>query len=86
MFIPPHETLFPINFPWLHWGTTLVVKNHHGIDHRIDGTNQTLADLTLRFWIIAGRGEIRAWEKECGEFRKREAKPTGQLMAPLPRI
>lgn len=37
--------------------------------------------MTSRFWIIAGREEIWAWEKECAECRKRKAKPAG-----LPKI
>ena len=82
----PYDTRFPIILPRGHWVTTLIVKHYHEKGYHASGTNQTLADLSSRFWIIAAREEIRAWEKNCTECRKRKAKPASQVMAPLPRI
>ena len=82
----PCDTRFPIILPRGHWVTTLIVKHYHEKGYHASGTNQTLADLSSRFWIIAAREEIRAWEKNCTESRKRKAKPASQVMAPLPRI
>ena len=82
----PYETRFPIILPRRHWVTTLRIKHYHEKGYHTSGTNQTLADLTSRFWIIAGREEIRAWERECAQCRKHKAKPASQVMAPLPRI
>jgi len=48
----PYETRFPITLPRRHWVTTLFIKHYHQKDYHTSGTNQTLADLTLRFWII----------------------------------
>ncbi|XP_068757963.1 uncharacterized protein [Montipora capricornis] len=82
----PHDTRFPIILPRRHWVTTLIVKHYHEKGYHASGTNQTLADLSSRFWIIAAREEILAWEKNCMECRRRKAKPASQVMAPLPRI
>ena len=82
----PYDTRFPIILPRGHWVTTLIVKHYHEKGYHASGTNQTLADLSSRFWIIAAREKIRAWEKNSTECRKRKAKPASQVMAPLPRI
>ena len=34
----------------------------------------------------AAREEIRQWEKECNECKRRKAKAAQQIMAPLPRV
>ena len=50
------------------------------------GVNFTLAQLSQRFWIIAAREEIRSWENECNEFKKRKTKLATQIMAPLAKV
>ena len=72
-----YDTHFQIILPRGHWITTLIVKHYHEKGYHASGTNQTLADLSSRFWIIAAREEIRAWEKNCTECRRRKAKPAG---------
>ena len=47
-------------------------------------TNQILASLSTRFWIIAAREAILEWEKECAMYQKRKVKIAQQIMAPLP--
>ena len=46
--------------------------------------NRTLATLSARYWIIPAREEIREWEREYGECRRRKARAGQQIMAPLP--
>ena len=69
-----------------HQVTKLIVKYFHEEWNHASGTNQTLAVLSTRFWIISGREEIREWEKECNECRRWKAKAAKQIMAPLPQI
>ena len=82
----PHDARFPIILPRKNCVTKLIVKHYHEKGNHAGGTNQTLATLSTRFWIICGREEIREWEKECNECQKRKAKAAKQVMAPLPQI
>ena len=59
-------------------------KHYHELGNHIAGTNQILASLSTRFWIIAAREAILEWEKECAMYQKRKAKVAQQIMAPLP--
>lgn len=61
----PYDTCPPIILPQRHWVTTLIVKHYHEKGFHTSATNQTFADLSWRFRIIAGREEIRTWEREC---------------------
>ena len=81
-----HDARFPIILPLKHQVTKLIVKYCHEKGNHASGTNQTLAVLSTRFWIISGREEIQEWEKECNECRRRKAKAAKQIMAPLPQI
>ena len=42
--------------------------------------------MSSRFGIVSGREEIRDWEKECSECKRKNAKAANQIMAPLPNI
>ena len=64
----------------------LIVKHCHGKGKHASWTDQILAALSTRFWIISGREEIREWEKECSLCRRRKAKATKQVTPPLPQI
>ena len=81
-----HDARFPIILPRKHQVTKLIVKYFHEEGNHASGTNQTLAVLSARFWIICGREEIREWEKECNECRRRKAKAAKQIMAHLPQV
>ena len=74
----------PILLPRKHCVTRLIVKYYHELGNHASGTNQTLSALSARFWIIAGREEIRDWERECMKCRRLKAKTANQIMAPLP--
>ena len=75
-----HDARFQIILPRKHQVTKLIVKYFHEEGNHASGTNQTLAVLSTRFWIISGREEIREWEKECNECRRRKAKAAKQIM------
>lgn len=59
------------------------MKNSHEQTNH-GGTNITLAELSSRFWVLSAREQIRDWEKECTECRRRKAKTSAQIMGPLP--
>ena len=79
------ETLYPIILPRSHWITKLIIKNSHE-QNQDGGTNQVLAQLSARYWIISVREAIREWERECMQCRRRKAAPATQVMAPLPEL
>ena len=56
-----HDARFPIILPRKHQVTKLIVKHFHEEGNHASGTNQTLAVLSTRFWIISGHEEIREW-------------------------
>ncbi|XP_028418886.1 uncharacterized protein LOC114544439 [Dendronephthya gigantea] len=80
----PYEVRFPIILPRGSWVTRLIIKHYHEIGQHVLGTNHILANLSNDYWIEAAREEIRSWEKECRECRRRKAKAASQVMAPLP--
>ena len=55
------EARFPIILPRNNPVAKLIVKHYHEKGKHASGTNQTLAALSTRFWIISGRKEIREW-------------------------
>lgn len=75
---------YPIILPRKSWVTKLIVKEFHEKGHHASGTNQTLAALSARYWVMSGREVIREWEKICAECRRRKARACEQMMAPLP--
>lgn len=78
-----HDAGFPKILPRRHQITKLVVKKYYGDGNNASGTNQTSASLSAQIWIVAGRDEIRKWEKECNECCRRKAKAAKQIMALL---
>ena len=82
----PFSTRHPVVLPRKEWITKLIVKAHHEAGNHMCGTNHTLASLSSRYWVIHGREEIRDWENQCAECKKRTSKPATQVMAPLPEI
>ncbi len=80
-----YDTRFPIILRRGHWVTKLIVKHYHERENHAAGVNFTLCQLNERFWIIAAREEIREWDQECYECKRRRNKPACQIMAPLPK-
>ena len=79
-----YDVRYPVILPRNSRITKLIVKEFHGMGNHASGTNQTLAALSTRYWIISAREVIHQWEKECMECRRRKIKPCEQIMAPLP--
>ena len=79
-----YDVRYPVILPRNSKITKLIVKEFHETGNHASGTNQTLAALSARYWIISAREVIRQWEKECMECRRRKGKPCEQIMAPLP--
>ena len=73
----PYETRCPIILPRKSWVMKLIVREHH-IQSSHGATNQTLASLSSRFWVISAREVIREMETECYECRRRNAKTAQQ--------
>ncbi|KAJ8051026.1 hypothetical protein HOLleu_04443 [Holothuria leucospilota] len=80
------DSRYPVILPRKSWVTKLIIKHFHDKRDHIGGTNQTLADLSSRYWVIAGREAIRDWERACFGCRRRKTKAASQIMAPLPSI
>ncbi|XP_065196475.1 uncharacterized protein LOC135827967 [Sycon ciliatum] len=74
----------PIILPRSSRVTTLIVKRAHVRLFHVGGTNQTLAALSQRFWIVSAREAIREYEQQCQACRRQKAKTLQQVMAPLP--
>ena len=81
----PWEARYPIILLRSHWVTKLIIKDTHE-QNLHGGTNQVLAQLSARYWIISAREAIRGWERECMHCRRRKATPAKQVMAPLPEL
>ena len=79
-----YDVRYPVILPRKSWVTKLIIKDAHERGKHAFGTNQTLALLSARYWIISAREVIREWERECAECRRRKAKVCQQIMAPLP--
>ena len=79
----PWDTRHPIILSRNHQTTKLIIKDSHEKSQH-GGTNQVLAQLSSRYWIVSAREAIREWEKECMVCRRREVTPAKQVMAPLP--
>ena len=55
----PYDVKFPIILARNRDVTRLIVKDYHKHGHHINGTNQTLAKPSSRYWIIAAREVIQ---------------------------
>ena len=82
----PYDVKYPIILPRGHIVTRLIVKQFHEDGHHVMGTNQLLAKLSERYWLVRGREEIREAETRCNECKRRKAKSATQIMAPLPAL
>ena len=82
----PYDVRFSVILASKSWVTKLIMKHYHEKDNHVSGTNQTLASLSTRYWIVSGREEIREWENLYTECKRKKAKPTTQMMASLPKI
>ncbi|XP_065195672.1 uncharacterized protein LOC135827076 [Sycon ciliatum] len=76
----------PIVLPRGDHVTQLIVKACHERGYHAFGVSRTLAELSSRYWIVAGREEVRAWKAKCARCARNRTKPAMQVMAPLPKV
>ena len=65
-----YDVRYPVILPRKSWITKLIVKDFHEKGNHASGTNQTLAALSARYWVISGREVIRECKKECAESKE----------------
>ena len=82
----PIEARYPAILPQTSWVTKLIIKQYYEDGNHSTGTNDTLAVLSTRYWIISAREVIREVEKDCVVCRRRKANLATQVMAPLPDV
>ena len=78
------EQCNPIVLPRGDHVTQLIVKACHERGYHEFGISHTLGELSYRYWIVAGREEVRAWEAKCARCARNCTKPAMQVMASLP--
>ena len=49
----PYDVRFPVILTRKSWVTKLIVKHYHEQDNHVSGSNQTLASLSTRYWIVS---------------------------------
>ncbi len=82
----PYESKHPVILPKEHPITKLVVRSVHEQLGHGTGVEHTLCELRSRFWVLKGRRLVREVLHHCQACKTRfNAKPVGQMMAPLPR-
>ena len=77
----PYDVRFPVILPRGRWVTALIVKYYHELANHAAGTNFVLCQISQRYWIVAAREEIRKWEAQCNECKRRKNKVASQIMA-----
>ena len=75
----PQDARFPIILLRKNCVTKLIVKHYHEKDNHAGGTNQLLAALSTRFWIISGHEEIWEWEKGAMNAKEEKLKLQNKL-------
>ena len=82
----PYNSKHPVILPKEHPITKLVIEAVHEKFGHGSGVEHTLSELCTRFWVIKGCAMVRDVINQCQVCKKRfNAKPLGQMMAPLPR-
>ena len=79
------EARHPVILTRKHPVGKLIVKRLQK-DSNHSGTNQVLASLSAKFWLLGAREEIRDCERACMVCKRRKAQPASQIMAPLPAV
>lgn len=81
----PFDTRHPVILPKDHPVTHLIITDAHQKLGHGSGTEHLLTELRSQFWILQGRRAVRTVVESCHGCRRRfSARPTGQMMAPLP--
>lgn len=77
------ETKHPVILPTKHHVTNLIIQNYHRQEGHC-GPSQVLACIRKRFWIVRGLSAVRRVLASCMNYRKQNAHPGEQIIAPLP--
>ena len=77
------EVKHPIILPSKHHVTNLIIQNCHRQQGH-SGPAHVLAAIRQKFWIVRGLSAVRKVLARCMDYRKRNARPGEQIMAPLP--
>ena len=78
----PYSAKHPILLNKKHHLTVLIIQDaHHRVCH--NGVRETLAEVHSKFWIIGGRGLIRAVVHGCVVCRRYEGRPISAPPQPL---
>ena len=67
-----YDVRYPVVLPRRSWVSKLILKDAHERGNHAFGTNQTLATLSTRYWIISAREVIKEWEREFAECCQRK--------------
>ena len=79
----PAETRNPTLMPRKDHITALIVAQHHEQRNHSAGISHVLSNIRTRYWIICGQEAVKSWESRCNECKRRHAKTSRQIMAPL---
>ena len=71
--IVSYDVRHPVILPRKSWVTILIIKDAHEKGNHAFRTNETLATLSARYWIISAREAIHEMEWECAKCRRRKA-------------
>ena len=80
----PYDIRYPMIPTRKNWISKLKVNHNHLRRYHSTVTNQTLAMLCGRYWVMHGKEEIRECEGQCCDCRRRRSKASTKLMVPLP--
>ena len=80
----PRATREPIILPRHDHVTTLIVKEVHEKLKHTGGVALNMAKLAEKYWVIKARETVKEWSNRCNFCKRKRAKTTTQIMAPLP--
>ena len=80
-----YDAKHPIILPGKHPVTELIIRHYHHRNGHV-GTNQVLAEIRQRFWIVSGISSVKRVLHKCHECRRQSAKMGEQITAPLPEV
>ena len=79
----PSQFKHPVILPTRHVVTELIIRYHH-VKEGHTGTQQVLASMRSKYWIVKGNSAVRRVIGQCVSCRRYLANIGQQMMAPLP--
>ena len=74
---------YPAILPSHHHATDLIIRDCHERNGHV-GSNQTIAIVRRKFWVVKGPSTVRRVLNSCIKCRRQHQRPISQVMAPLP--